>query len=173
VDPGVGSARRAIAFEQDGMFFVGPDNGLFSLVAPRPKRAVVLPVPKTASHTFHGRDVFAPAAGKLAAGVPLSSLGKPAGKLVQLRWPKRPEIVHVDRFGNLITNLTKLDGELAAGEFRANKLVTSYAAVRSGEPLAIIGSHGFVEIAVRNGSAAEALGLRRGDAIATGRRRGR
>jgi S-adenosyl-L-methionine hydrolase (adenosine-forming) len=173
VDPGVGSERRAIAVEAGGAFFVGPDNGLFSWIAPRPTRAVILEVPRGASNTFHGRDVFAPAAGKLAAGAPLASLGAPAGRLVKLSWPTRAEIVHVDRFGNLITNLEKLDGELVAGEFRTRKLVSSYAAVARGEPLAILGSHGFVEIAVRDGSAAAVLGLQRGARVTAGRRRGR
>jgi hypothetical protein len=167
VDPGVGTARRALAIEGEEAFFVGPDNGLLTAAAGRIKRAVVLPVPKGASSTFHGRDVFAPAAGRLSAGAPLSSLGAPAGRLVALKRPAPGAIVHVDHFGNLITNLTSLEGELVAGAFRTRKLARAYGDVAPGEPLALIGSHGFVEIAVRDGSAARALGLRRGDGVQT------
>jgi S-adenosyl-L-methionine hydrolase (adenosine-forming) len=173
VDPGVGTARRAIAIEGEQAFFVGPDNGLLTAAAGRIKRAVVLPIPKGASHTFHGRDVFAPVAGRLSSGAPLASLGAPAGRLAKSKWPApkrgRGEIVHVDHFGNLITNFTSLDGELVAGTFRARKLRRAYGDVAPGEPLALIGSHGFVEIAVRDGSAANLLGLQRGAALSVRR----
>jgi S-adenosylmethionine hydrolase len=173
VDPGVGTARRAVAIEGEQAFFVGPDNGLLTAAAGRIKRAVTLPIPKGASHTFHGRDVFAPAAGRLSAGAPISSLGKPAGKLVRPSWPapRRSghltvgEIVHVDHFGNLITNLTSLDGELLVGSFRSKRLCRAYGEAAPGEALALIGSHGFVEIAVREGSAAQMLGLGRGGEV--------
>ena len=177
VDPGVGTRRRAIAVEAGGAFFVGPDNGLFALALAgrRVRRAVVLPVPPRASPTFHGRDVFAPAAGRLAAGTSIESLGRPAGRLRALDWP-RPrrrgadtvgEIVHVDHFGNLVTNLRTVDrGELVAGNsFRTRRILRTYGDAHHGEPLALRGSHGFLEIAVRDGSAAAQLGLARGDKI--------
>jgi S-adenosyl-L-methionine hydrolase (adenosine-forming) len=176
VDPGVGTLRRPVVAETADGFFVGPDNGLLTLAARHVVRSVVLPVPAGASATFHGRDVFAPAAGRLAAGAPVASLGRPAGKLQKLDWP-RPrrrglsvsgEVVHVDRFGNLITNLTAPAGrfELTAGDFRTDQLQRTYGQVRRGAPLALVGSHGLVEIAVRDGSAAEVLRLGRGALVA-------
>jgi S-adenosyl-L-methionine hydrolase (adenosine-forming) len=176
VDPGVGTSRRAVAVQAGGAFFVGPDNGLLTLALAgrRVRRAVVLTIPPRASPTFHGRDVFAPAAGQLAAGAALESLGRPAGRLVTLDWP-RPrrrgattagEIVHVDRFGNLVTNLRTVDGgELSAGDFRTRRISRTYGDVAPGQPLALRGSHGFIEVAVRDGSAAEVLGVTRGDKI--------
>jgi S-adenosylmethionine hydrolase len=178
VDPGVGSRRRAIAVETERAFFVGPDNGLASLAWGRVVCAVELPIPRGASATFHGRDVFAPAAGRLAAGAPLVSLGRPATGLAKLAWPRprrrgprlRGEIVHVDRFGNLITNLTARDlgarFTLRAGEFNARRLQRTYADAAPGALLLLVGSSGLVEIAARDGSAAARLGLRRGDAVA-------
>src|SRR3712207_234825 len=118
VDPGVGSARAALAIESDGRWLVGPDNGLLSpalLVAGA--RAVILPVPATAAPTFHGRDVFAPAAAALAAGARLDALGSPALDFVVRRTPEprrlsdgsiEGQVITVDRFGNAITNLVGL-----------------------------------------------------------------
>jgi S-adenosylmethionine hydrolase len=173
IDPGVGTARRAVAVQSENAFYVGPDNGLLWLAARPVRAAVTLAVPRGSSNTFHGRDVFAPAAGRLSAGAPLSSLGPPAAKLARLDWPaprrrgraRVGEVVHVDHFGNVITNFTALEGELSAGEFRARKLLKTYGDAARGEPLALIGSHGFVEIAVREGSAAQLLQLSRGDAV--------
>ncbi len=173
VDPGVGTERRALAVQTDDAFFVGPDNGLLRLAARKIRRSVALPLPAGSSSTFHGRDVFAPAAGRLAAGEPLSSLGRPAGRLQPLDWPAprrrgatlRGEVIHVDHFGNLITNLSALDGELQAGAFRTRRLHKTYGEVARGEPLALIGSHGLIEIAVRDGSAASLLALGRGAAV--------
>jgi S-adenosylmethionine hydrolase len=181
VDPGVGTARRAVAVEAEGGFFVGPDNGLFTLALAgrRIRRAVVLPVGRGASPTFHGRDVFAPAAGRLATGAPIESLGRPAGRLLTLDWPSPRrrgattvgEVVHVDRFGNLVTNLRTIDngrgdgGELSVGGFHTKQVFRTYGDVNHGQPLALRGSHGFIEIAVRDGSAAAVLGVARGDKI--------
>src|SRR5687768_13136661 len=115
VDPGVGTARAALAVESDGRWLVGPDNGVLSpalLVAGA--RAVTLPIPSTAAPTFHARDVFAPAAADLALGAGLDWLGSPALELVVRRTPeprRRPngsiegQVITVDRFGNAITNL--------------------------------------------------------------------
>ncbi len=174
VDPGVGSERAALAVESDGRWLLGPDNGLLSpalLIAGA--RAVTLPVPSRAAPTFHGRDVFAPAAATLAAGAPLDALGPPADSPIVRRTPEAHrladgsiagEVIAVDRFGNAITNLVSRlgsGGEVVIGG-RALALGRVYADVAPGSPLALTGSNGLIEIAVRDGSAAQALGLRRG-----------
>jgi S-adenosylmethionine hydrolase len=186
VDPGVGSARRALAahvhLEGRDYYCVGPDNGLLTPLALEAELAAVValedpryrrPLP---SATFHGRDVFAPAAAHLACGVALEELGpplNPAG-LMRLDWP-RPErlahgwrgaVIHVDGFGNLVTNLAAecLAGtdasrwlfRLAGREIRG--LVRCYAEVAAGQALAYLGSSGLLELAVREGSAATVFG---------------
>jgi hypothetical protein len=175
VDPGVGSDRAALAVESDGRYLVGPDNGLLSpalLVAGA--RAVALPVPPRAAPTFHGRDVFAPAAAALATGAPLDILGAPAHEPLVRRTPearRQPdgsiagEVIAVDRFGNAITNLLARGGGEVVAAGRPLPLRRVYADVEPGAPVALTGSHGLVEIAVRDGSAAERLGLRRGDPV--------
>ena len=122
VDPGVGTDRRAIALEHRGSYFVGPDNGLFSLVLEEdaPERVVVLDRPgfwrdPSTSSTFHGRDIFAPVAAHLASGRNLEDVGSPTDRLTPLHWalPTIDEhgvqgwVVHIDRFGNCITNISK------------------------------------------------------------------
>ena len=172
IDPGVGSERAALAVESEGRWLVGPDNGLLSpalLLAGT--RAVTLPVPARAAPTFHGRDVFAPAAAALATGTPLDALGAPADSPVVRRTPearRQPdgtiagEVIAVDRFGNAITNLlSRTGGEVLVGG-RALALRRVYADVAPGNPVALTGSNGLIEIAVRDGSAAHSLGLRRG-----------
>jgi S-adenosylmethionine hydrolase len=172
VDPGVGGPRAALAVQSDGCFLVGPDNGvlspaLFALDA----QVVALPVPAPAAPTFHGRDVFAPAAARLAAGVPLHELGEPWHAPVRRRTPepeRRPdgsvhgEVISIDRFGNAITNLfVRGAGELeVAGQRLPVRRI--YADVAPGHPVALTGSHGLLEVAVRDGSAAQALALSRG-----------
>ncbi|MGD8239878.1 MAG: SAM-dependent chlorinase/fluorinase, partial [Armatimonadota bacterium] len=183
VDPGVGSARRAVAAEADGRFFVCPDNGLLSGVAMRTPiaRAVELTnsqffLPRV-SQTFHGRDVFAPVAAHLAAGIPLGAFGLPVEDLVTIpitEAERTPggwdvQVLYIDRFGNAVTDLREEDvAGIAPGSirFRIGKrtiegLSQSYADVREGEPLAVVGSWGYVEISICNGSAAEQLGLGR------------
>jgi S-adenosyl-L-methionine hydrolase (adenosine-forming) len=178
VDPGVGSARRPVAVEMGRWRFVLPDNGMLThlLAGMEVKQAVALSNPRYrlphVSRTFHGRDIFAPAAAHLAAGVSLAELGKPVAPetLCRLELPGvRREgralvatVIHIDRFGNLITNLTQ--AQLAARkhwhmEVRGTGLALSglqstFADVGEGEPVAYIGSDGFLEIAVRNGNAA-------------------
>lgn len=122
VDPGVGTARRAVALRHGAHWFVGPDNGLFTLVlgTERPDELVELNRPEfwrtpTPSQTFHGRDIFAPAAGHLAAGRSLQEIGTPLEQLTTLRWMEPSAsnesihgwVVHVDRFGNCITNVSR------------------------------------------------------------------
>src|SRR5688500_752262 len=109
VDPGVGTERSAIALQAEGRFFVGPDNGVFTFIPS--ENAVKLTIPEGSSHTFHGRDVFAPAAGTLLAGKPLRHLGDEAGVQVALHIPQPSgttgEVITIDHFGNLITNFTQ------------------------------------------------------------------
>jgi S-adenosylmethionine hydrolase len=172
VDPGVGSARAALAVASDERFLVGPDNGVLSpalLVAGM--RAVELLVPRGASATFHGRDVFAPAAAALACGASVDALGQEALSPIVHRTPeptRRPdgsiegEIIVVDRFGNAVTNLIgRRGGSLEVGELRVS-LHRTYAEGASGEAIGVVGSTGFIEIAVRDGNAATSLGLSRG-----------
>ena len=172
VDPGVGADRAALAVESDGRFLVGPDNGLLSpalLLAGA--RVVALPVPARAAPTFHGRDVFAPAAAALAGGTPLDTLGAPLDAPLVRRTPEAHrladgsiagEVIAVDRFGNAITNLlSRSGGQLTAGGVTV-AVRRVYADVAPGTPVALVGSNGLLEIAVRDGSAAERLGLRRG-----------
>jgi S-adenosylmethionine hydrolase len=177
VDPGVGSARAALAVESDGRFLVGPDNGVLSpALLAAGARAVRLAVGPRAAPTFHGRDVFAPAAARLAAGESLDALGGPAEDCVVRRTPEArrlPDggvegcVIAVDRFGNAITNLVagasvaRGGGTLAFGG-REVPVRRVYADVESGATVALVGSNGLLEIAVRDGSAAERLGVERG-----------
>ena len=206
VDPGVGSSRRPIALRTPCGTFVGPDNGVFSYVMARePVEALVeLADPRyrlpQVSHTFHGRDIFAPAAAHVASGVPVGALGPRVSDPVAFPPPRLEispagvigEVLHADHFGNVITSiglLTWSDGELllepAFGEaggggrvhFRAGGAAVvvagqeiagvhrTYADVATGEALALVGSEGHLEVAVREGRAARSLGLRPGDAV--------
>jgi S-adenosylmethionine hydrolase len=176
VDPDVGSARAALAVEADGRWLVGPDNGLLSpALLIGGARAVALPVAPAAAPTFHGRDVFAPAAAALATGTPLDALGTAITEPVIRRTPEalrgpdgavHGEVIAVDRFGNAITNLVSVrpGGTVEVGG-RLLVLARTYADVSPGSPLAVIGSTGFVEIAVRNGHAARSLSLGRGTKV--------
>jgi S-adenosylmethionine hydrolase len=175
VDPGVGSARGAIAAASEGRYLVGPDNGVLSpALLHGDARCVSLRVPPGASATFHGRDVFAPAAAQLALGTPLESLGGVAPAPPIRRTPEatrradgavQGEVITVDRFGNAVTNLLALrGGEVQVGELTL-ALRRTYADAPIGEPLALVGSSGLVEIAVRDGSAADRLGVRKGTRV--------
>ncbi|GAB4266220.1 MAG: SAM-dependent chlorinase/fluorinase [Deferrisomatales bacterium] len=179
VDPGVGTDRAPVAVRTAEQIFVAPDNGLLTFL---PSEAILevrrLDNPRLRLHpvsaTFHGRDVFAPAAGHLAAGTPFAELGPRQERLVRLAWPHpqptpggvRGEVLAFDRFGNAVTNLRPTDlppsprcVEVAG---RTLAFAGTYGEVPSGTPLALIGSGGRVEISVREGSAREALGLVRG-----------
>jgi hypothetical protein len=175
VDPGVGSSRAALAIASDGRFLVGPDNGLLSpALLMGGARAVELSVPSHASPTFHGRDVFAPAAAQLAHGVDVDALGSPATDPVVRRTPephRAPtgellgEIIAVDQFGNAITNLVGMrGGQLVVGG-REIPLRRSYAEIEPGEAGAVVGSTGLIEIVVREGRAADKLSLARGTPV--------
>ncbi|HSJ09853.1 MAG TPA: SAM-dependent chlorinase/fluorinase [Longimicrobiales bacterium] len=185
VDPGVGTSRRPIALRADGRFLVGPDNGVFSRVleGALSTRAVTLDASRITddgvSATFHGRDIFAPAAALIARGASLERLGEPAGDLVMLELA-RPwqdgdavggEVVHVDRYGNLISNIPArrvTPGARIEIAGREPRLCTTYGDVAPGELCALVGSSGTLEISVRDGSAAEALAAGRGAAVVCG-----
>jgi S-adenosylmethionine hydrolase len=182
VDPGVGSERNAIAVRTADYFFVGPDNGVLSLALAQEKVLEIRRIENASllrqpvSHTFHGRDVFAPAAARLTQGVLFDSLG---GKLddyarLDLSQPKvvggvwRGEIIYIDRFGNCITNLRAL--AKSAGKARvAGKLECPvgriYQDAPPGQPVALVGSTGFLEIAINTGNAAQSFGLKIGDVV--------
>lgn len=190
VDPGVGTARRGLAVAARGQVFVGPDNGLFTpFVAAGDWRAFELTAPEyrlpAVSRTFHGRDVFAPAAAHVASGVDPSRLGPRVTDPVRLVWPgPRPTaggvagvVVHVDRFGNLVTSLRAdaLAGALGPDAVvriagRALALVGTYGELGRGRAGALVGSGGRLEIAVREGSAARLFGARRGTRVVLSRR---
>jgi S-adenosyl-L-methionine hydrolase (adenosine-forming) len=187
VDPGVGSARRGIAADVGDYKFVAPDNGVLSAVflESPPKKVVELTERKyalpTVSRTFEGRDRFAPAAGFLARGIALVSLGKSIANFQSIELP-RPlvtadvitgEVMRVDRFGNLITNIDRKAFELFAagrpiavevGGTDVPRVVATYAEAAHGQLCALFGSTDHLEVAINAGDAAVKLGLGRGAA---------
>ena len=176
VDPGVGSARRAIAIQtRHGHFLVGPDNGVLRPASARlggPEQVVQLTLPTGTSATFHGRDAFAPAAAALACARALTRLGDPIDDPVELTLPTphgpHGEVLHVDAYGNLITNFRSDTLPAAFGitvNGRHAPSVNYYAEVESSTLLAIAGSSGLLEISVRNGSAARETGAHRGTPV--------
>lgn len=175
VDPGVGGSRAALAVESEGRFLVGPDNGVLSpALLHAAARCVKLVVPAGAAPTFHGRDVFAPAAAALARGVSLESLGERWTTPVVRRTPEAVRsddgsiagvVITVDHFGNAITNLVSWRGGAVEVAGRRLPIVRTYADVETGSAAALTGSSGLVEIVVRDGSAAARLGLTRGSEV--------
>jgi S-adenosyl-L-methionine hydrolase (adenosine-forming) len=170
VDPGVGTARRALAAEAAGHRFVAPDNGLLSFV-PDAARFVSLPIPEDAAPTFHGRDVFAPAAAALATGTPLERLGSPITDANHSPLPTphhdgtalMGEVVYIDRFGTLVCNIPGAEVEpgvrIRVAGTDVGALRRTFGDVERGTLVAFVGSGGTVEIAVRDGSAARLLGV--------------
>jgi S-adenosylmethionine hydrolase len=175
VDPGVGTPRAVLAVASDGRYLVGPDNGVLSpALLLGDARAVAIPVPASAAPTFHGRDVLAPAAAALAAGAALDSIGLPFSGATILRTKEAVrradgaiigEVIAVDRFGNAITNLVGVRAGIVAAAGRPIPVRATYGDVAANAPVALTGSSGLLEIAVRNGSAAKTLGLERGAAV--------
>jgi S-adenosylmethionine hydrolase len=175
VDPGVGSSRAALAVQSAGRYLVGPDNGLLSPALLFPDaRCVALPIPHAASATFHGRDVFAPAAALLVKGATIDSLGEAFHDPVILRTPEATRdaggdvhgvVIGVDRFGNVLTNLVSRRAVSVRVNGRTVPVARTYADVAAGELVALVGSSGFIELAVRDGSASTALGAVSGDAV--------
>jgi S-adenosyl-L-methionine hydrolase (adenosine-forming) len=175
VDPGVGSSRAALAVASDGQLLVGPDNGLLSpALLARDARVVSLDVRAGASATFHGRDVFAPAAAHLARGTSVDALGRPLSDPIIRRTPEPHrgtsgdlvgEVITVDRFGNAITNLVGTRSARVEILGREIPLRRTYADLEEGELGAVVGSTGFIEIVVRDGRAAELLRVSRGTSV--------
>ncbi|HET92354.1 MAG TPA: hypothetical protein ENN99_16690 [Chloroflexi bacterium] len=206
VDPGVGSARRPIAVQTPRGSFVGPDNGVFSYVmACEPVEALVeLTAPHyrmaRVSSTFHGRDVFAPAAAHVAAGISVADLGPPVTDPVGLPLPRLEigtggivgEVLHVDRFGNVVSSIGRLEWSgtgddlvltpawqklgprtrfraaatrVVVGRQSIDGVCRAYAEAERDRVLAVVGSTGHLEIAVREGNAARQLELSPGDPV--------
>lgn len=173
VDPGVGSARRALILEAAGKLYVGPDNGLFEIVQRRTDTTRCWEIawePPSLSASFHGRDLFAPVAARLARGETPASLGRPAEPLRQWEWPDDlPEIVYVDHYGNALTGL-RGGAVPAAARLAANSHTlapaATFSAVGSGESFWYVNSNGLVEIAVNRGRASDVLGLAVGTPVA-------
>jgi S-adenosylmethionine hydrolase len=182
VDPGVGGPRRGLVIAASRQRFVGPDNGVFTpvlldlgweafeLTAPEYRLAEV-------GATFHGRDVFAPAAAHLARGAPPERFGRPVEDPVRLAWPAARrtadgvtgEVVHVDRFGNLVTSIRMRDlppDPMIEVGGRSLPLVHTYGSAATGALVGLVGSSGRLEVAVREGNAARILGVGRGTAVA-------
>ena len=180
IDPGVGTKRKALAIKTKVCYFIGPDNGL--LYPASVKAGIVdvieLDAPKDSSFTFHGRDVFAPAAAKLAAGVPFHKLGKPGEPGIKLNFylaGRGGEVVTIDRFGNVITNVPPLPSrqsymvKLMRGGKSYFELELPYYPAYALAPANILflitGSNGTLEISVKNGSAASTLLVQVGDRV--------
>ncbi|OLD37728.1 MAG: hypothetical protein AUI57_09860 [Candidatus Rokubacteria bacterium 13_1_40CM_2_68_8] len=188
VDPGVGTARRGLAVASGDQVFIGPDNGLFTpFLSSAGWRAFELGAEQfravAVSRTFHGRDVFAPAAGHVARGLELGRLGPAVTDPVLLAWPRvrvtagrvGGAVVHVDRFGNLVTSI---EGDMVASlgsgvavrvRGRVLPLVRTYGELARGSAGGLVGSRNRLEIAVNAGSAATMLRARRGTAVVVSR----
>ena len=188
VDPGVGTKRRPIIVQAARSFFVGPDNGLLILAAEAQgikrmheiaSRRFMLP---HVSRTFHGRDIFAPAAAHLAKGVPIEEFGPEITVVAKPKFTKVTRdkdaligvVLHVDGFGNIITNVRAKDLEnLKEGALQAElhqckfqlKLSKTYAEAKPQEPIALIGSHNYLEIALNQDNAAIKFQAKAGDKI--------
>jgi S-adenosylmethionine hydrolase len=191
VDPGVGSARRPLLLEVDGNYFIGPDNGVLSLAPGGTSPARILHLSKSeyylrpTSATFHGRDIFAPVAAHLSLGVAPEALGETADDFARLSLPTvlrtegtlNGEIIYIDAFGNLFTNiraddlreLTKEPIRIILGDLSIPGLAPCYAAVKPGKCIALINSWGLLEIAVCQDSAQKRRGAMIGDKVQVSR----
>jgi len=173
VDPGVGGARRAVVAEADGKYFVGPDNGLFDIVLRRVAAPLLWEIawrPASLSASFHGRDLFAPVAARLARGDKLAELARPAdNRAAERGWPDDlAEIVYIDHYGNALTGLRGANvppGARLVATGRSLAPAATFSAVPEGEPFWYVNSNGLAEIAVNCGRAAGVLGLAVGSAI--------
>lgn len=189
VDPSVGTKRHPILIQTKKSFYVGPDNGVLILAAKNEgiqhiykiaNRKLMLP---KVSNTFHGRDMFAPAAAHLSSGIPPEEFGPEIHKVLTPDFAKvtkrknlfMGEVMHVDGFGNIITNISENDLKTMKIKHKVNvklknarlelKLCKAYAEVEQKQPLAIIGSHNFLEISINQGDAATFFKVRSGDKV--------
>ncbi len=184
VDPGVGGLRKPIVVQTEHEYFVGPDNGLFAPFLDQASRIYRIREDRVAgtnrSQTFHGRDIFAPVAARLGLGETVDSLGDPIGQAVRLHMPHpRQErdsvvgqVVSIDRFGNLITNIHQRDLEplgakvdIQVGTYHIPGLSRTYDDGMLGESLALLGSSGYLELAVVQGNAGGQLGVGKGERV--------
>ncbi|MEW6667187.1 MAG: SAM-dependent chlorinase/fluorinase [Thermodesulfobacteriota bacterium] len=188
VDPSVGSGRRPIALRAGEHLFVGPDNGIFWPIIDAAGSVKVVELTEdrfflpSITHTFHGRDVFAPVAAHLSLGVDLEEMGRPISDPVSLQVPAPfmledtllGQILRVDHFGNLITNISARElaeflgacrPEVQVGRLRVTGLRRIYADVEEGRPLVLINSSNLLEIAVNLGRASEYVGLEKGEIV--------
>jgi S-adenosylmethionine hydrolase len=173
VDPGVGSTRRPIIVSANEQFFVGPDNGLFTYIYDRESSHRTFHVTsdrffrREVSTTFHGRDVFAPVAAALSKGIEVEEFGAEINDAVRLPSLETPlRIIHIDRFGNCVTNITRADEGLVINGRTISEFRQFYGDGDDESLFAIWGSAGFLEISVNGGSAAQALGVNVGTRIA-------
>jgi len=188
VDPGVGTERRPIGITTQDYYFIGPDNGVFGLVLGKHRDSEVFQLINNTyfrekiSQTFHGRDIFAPVAAHLSLGVTLDKIGRVIKDYKGIEIPEplvtqgllEGQIIYRDRFGNLVTNVSQEifshfvghdSFEIEVGPFKTQTLRSAYAEVAPGEPLAIFGSTGYLEISENMGNASARLGLDVGDPI--------
>ena len=184
IDPGVGSERKILAVQSSDYFFITPDNQVLKYILNSDETLTVVEVLNkefflnSVSQTFHGRDIFAPVAAHLSIGVPINKLGHKTnnfdrGKIDQPIITQTSiigSIIYIDKFGNLITNIgqnliKKSVSSIQIGQTHIRKLSTSYSEAEVNQPLALIGSSGFLEIAVRNGNASERLLAKRKDTV--------
>jgi len=187
VDPGVGTSRHPIALKIRDQYFVGPDNGIFSLLFKEYEYEAYKLNNSTywaqgLSNTFHGRDVFAPVSAHLSTGVSLDEVGEPIDDLVTYHWAVpiadkdglQGWVVHIDRFGNLITNISdkliedhlkRKSVKIYVGNTMLDKVVSTFGDVEEGEPAAFIGSSGMLEIGINKGNAARMLSVDKGAQI--------
>jgi S-adenosyl-L-methionine hydrolase (adenosine-forming) len=191
VDPGVGTARRPIVASSDKYHFVAPDNGVLSLVYAREERMHVRHITsqhyflQPVSNTFHARDIFSPVAAYLAKEVDSLKFGEEIADYVKFNAPKpktidgnrlRGVVLKVDRFGNLITNITPQDApmllgggakkfKISVGSREITEMKTAYAEGSPGEVFGVLGSMGFLEIAANRGSAAQITGAGKGNEV--------
>ncbi len=180
VDPGVGSQRIGLLAVTERYTFLAPDNGLLSMVFRYSKKVTCFSIENShyfrrpVSDTFHGRDIFAPVAAHLSLGVEPHFFGPPCPDPVRLSWPEpvirdqyiEGEVIHIDGFGSLILNIPAdliQHRKPVSKQFKTNikgmelSILSTYSDATKGNPLALIGSSGFLEIAVNQGSAAEVL----------------
>lgn len=188
VDPGVGTRRRLLAVQMHDQIFLAPDNGILTWAAREADSIERIELTESSywrkhvSATFHGRDILASVAAFLSLGVAPHNFGKPVDDWVQIPWPTpksiagglEGEVLAIDRFGNLITSISEADltasgrtiARVACSGTEVGPLARTYSDVRAADPVALIGSHVLLEIAVRNGSAAARLGCAVGSPVA-------